>query len=117
MTAATATKIPTITITSTTNFYDVLSSDGKTHYPLLVEGYGQVSCGCPAGMKGRNCYHRTFVLENFAFIDEDAFNRLAQLEMDLHQWREEMGWLEVLEAVEAQTQQDEVEELFAVEAA
>jgi hypothetical protein len=109
---ATATKIPTITTTSTVNFYDVLSSDGKTHYPLLVEGYGRVTCGCPAGMNGRSCYHRSYALTSIAFIDEDAFNRLHQLEIDLHNWREEMGWLDTLEKIEAIVEADEVAALF-----
>jgi hypothetical protein len=112
MTATATKKIPNIFATSTTNFYDVLSSDNKTHYPLLVEGYGQVSCGCPAGSAGKNCYHRTYALTSIAYIDEDAYNRLAQLEIDLHQWRAEMGWLETLERGEEITTLEEVEELF-----
>lgn len=57
--------------------------------------------------------HRTYALKSIAFIDEDAFNGLAQLEMDLHQWREEMGWLETLATVEALEEKEAAEELFS----
>jgi hypothetical protein len=83
MTTATATRIPTISATSTPNFYDVLSSDNKTHYPMLVEGPGQVICGCPAGSNGRNCYHRTYAVANMIYIDENVTYRLAALEEGL----------------------------------
>jgi hypothetical protein len=83
MTATATKKIPTITATSTENFYDVLSSDGVTHYPMLVEGPGQVICGCPAGSNGRNCYHRTYAIANMVYTDPEITMRWAALEEDL----------------------------------
>jgi hypothetical protein len=114
---ATATKIPTITATSTVNFYDVLSSDGKTHYPLLVEGYGRVTCGCPAGMNGRSCYHRSYALEAIAYIDEEAFNRLAELELEVHEWRAAQGWLDTLEKIDEEADKDAYRDLFGWDSA
>lgn len=104
---ATATRIPTISATSTPNFYDVLSSDGKTHYPMLVEGVGQITCGCWAGTtlydksgkvvrRATNCYHRRYALETIIYIDEAVTYRLAQLEQDIKEWNANQNWTEIL---------------------
>lgn len=81
--STTATRIPTIKATTTPNFYDVLSSDGFTHYPLLVVGPGQVLCGCPAGEKSVCCYHYHYAKANLVYIDPAITLRLSQLEQDL----------------------------------
>jgi hypothetical protein len=94
MTATATKRIPTITATSTENFYDVLSSDGFTHYPMLITGPGCVRCGCPAGEAGRNCYHRTYALANMIYIDPVITLRLAQLEQDLIEWNSKQNFIE-----------------------
>jgi hypothetical protein len=85
MTTATAIKnrIPTIFATSTPNFYDVLSSDNRTHYPMLVEGPRQVRCGCPAGEAGRQCYHRRYAVAFLIYLDPEIKLRLSALEEGL----------------------------------
>ena len=59
-----------ITPTSTPNFFDVLSSDNWTHYPLLMTGPGACVCGCPAGTAHRGCYHRRYAIETFEYVPE-----------------------------------------------
>jgi hypothetical protein len=106
MTATAIKKIPTITATSTPNFYDVLSSDGFTHYPMLITGPGCVRCGCPAGEAGRNCYHRNYALANMIYIDPVITMRLAQLEQDLIEWNSKQNF------IEEEAELDEVRDLF-----
>ena len=100
-----------ITATSTENFYDVLSSDGYTHYPLYFEGPRQVVCGCPAGSIGRGCYHRTTALETLVYIFPDAAYRFAKLEEEL---KEINAVLEaaLLNSIEDEAERDEVRTLF-----
>ncbi|MBA3829915.1 MAG: hypothetical protein H0X33_13325 [Taibaiella sp.] len=85
MTTTKTKKIPTIKATSSLNFYDVLSSDGYTHYPLLVTGPGAIRCGCPAGEIGKSCYHRNFALKTIIYIDEEITYRLAALEIEIQE--------------------------------
>lgn len=54
--------------TSTPNFYDVLSSDNFTHYPLMLTAPGACLCGCPAGEAHRGCYHRSQALNELEYI-------------------------------------------------
>ena len=115
MTSTTATRIPTITATSTVNFYDVLSSDNKTHYPMLVEGPGAVSCGCPAGMAGRSCYHRNWAIANLIYIDPQISLRLSKLEQDLKELNE-MIWLAIQAQADDEADRYATEELFSIAA-
>lgn len=48
--------------TSTPNFYDVTSSNGYDHYPLLIEEDGGVICGCPGFNFRNHCKHSDLAL-------------------------------------------------------
>jgi hypothetical protein len=37
--------------------FTVLSSNGNDKYHTCFQGDGRESCDCPAGLKGRKCYH------------------------------------------------------------
>jgi hypothetical protein len=111
MTTATKNKIPTIHATSTPNFYDVLSSDNRTHYPMLVEGPGQVRCGCPAGEAGRQCYHRRYAVAFLIYIDPEISLRFIALEEGLKEINAVL-WQAVQEQAEKEAELDEVRTLF-----
>ncbi len=106
MTTATK-KTPTITATSTVNFYDVLSSNEFDHYPMLIEGPGLVRCGCPAGEVGKTCYHRNYAVANMIYIDPEITIRLEALEMELQEMMQALN-----NAIEAQAELDEVRDLW-----
>jgi hypothetical protein len=106
MTATATKRIPTISKTSTENFYDVLSSDGFTHYPMLITGPGCVRCGCPAGEAGKQCYHRNWAVANLIYIDPEISLRLAQLEQALIEWNSKQNF------IEDESELDAVRDLF-----
>lgn len=89
-----------ITATSTPNFFDVLSSDNWTHYPLLMTGPGTCVCGCWAGQAGRPCYHRTQALEQFQYVPE------TQEEID------ELSWARIKRNIERESERDAIRDLF-----
>jgi hypothetical protein len=108
---ATATKterIPTIFATSTPNFYDVLSSDNRTHYPMLVEGPGQVRCGCPAGEAGRQCYHRRYAVAFLIYLDPEISLRLANLDYEVRELNQHL-----LNLIEREAELDAYREMEA----
>jgi hypothetical protein len=104
-------KKATISATSTENFYDVLSSDNFTHYPLLMTGPGTCVCGCFAGARGLGCYHRAFALETLVYIFPDAAYRFQVLEDEL---KEINATIEaaLANSIETEAILDEVRDLF-----
>ncbi len=91
-------KKATIESTSTPNFFTVVSSDGYTHYPLMLTAPGACLCGCPAATpiydeKGNlrkpayNCKHRAYALQTLEYvpvvedsIDEFTLARINRIE-------------------------------------
>jgi hypothetical protein len=111
MTTATKNRIPTITATSTPNFFDIESSNGWDHYPLYIVGPGQAICGCPAGTLGKSCYHRTYAIAHLVYSDPDITRRLIALEEGLKELNAVL-WRAVQEQAEKEAERDEVRTLF-----
>ncbi len=42
--------------------FSVIGRDGNTHYRILATPDGLTSCNCPAGRRGRACWHQARVL-------------------------------------------------------
>jgi hypothetical protein len=111
MTATKEEKVLVYRPLSIVNCYEILSSDGKTLYPLVMTDENACLCGCPGGMYGkRGCWHRTEALKTFTFyMYQSTWEevRLGRKPQPVETWED------VLDRIEAQAEIDEVEALFA----
>jgi hypothetical protein len=94
--------------TSTLNFYDVLSSNGWDHYPLMVTGPGMARCGCPRGELNLSCKHRRYAVAFLVYIDPEISMRLANLEYEVRELNQHL-----LNLIEGEAELDAYREMEA----